>query len=264
MSRFGPDTDNYILGKGKVYFDRLDSDGNRTGEIDLGNTPAFTLTPSIESLDHYESMSGIREKDKSVDTSIGFTGTFTLDEYARENLKLALMNDGGEASYTQVTGHQTNEPITARLGKWVPLSKRNVHAVNVTDSTGTVTYVADTDYAVDASIGRIRAIPGGSISDAQALLVDYNYDATEYPKVSALSDSTIEGYVRFVGAPAVGPTYELEIWRVKIKPSGDIPWITEEWGQIPFEMEVLKDAENHPSEPWFILIDKTTNEATQS
>lgn len=264
MSRFGPDTDNYVLGKGKVYVDRLDSDGNRTGEIDLGNTPAFTLTPAIETLDHYESMGGIREKDKSVDTSVGFTGTFTLDEYSRENLKLAFMNDGSEASYTQSTGHQTNEPITGRLGKWVGVTKRNIHAVNVTDSTGTVTYVEGTDYTVDTDVGRIMATVGGSISDGQSLLVDYNYDATEYPKISALSTSSIEVFVRFVGAPAVGPTYEMEIWKAKIKPSGDIPWITEEWGQIPFEMEVLKDAEGHAAEPWFLVYDKTTNEAAAS
>ena len=41
------------------------------------------------------------------------------------------------------------------------------------------------------------------------------------------------------GDPAVGPVYEMEIWKVKIKPTGDIPWITDEWGQIEFEFEVL-------------------------
>jgi len=264
MSRFGPDTDNYMLGKGKVYLDRLDANSARTGEIDLGNTPAFTLSPTIESLDHFESMSGIKEKDKSVDISVGFTGKFTLDEYARENIKLALLNDGVEETLTQVTGHQTNEPMTARLGKWVKLVNRNIHAVNVTDQTGTITYVLTTDYVVDADVGRIRAVIGGAINEAQILHVDYNYDATEYPMVTALNDSTIEAFIRFVGDPAVGPTYEIEIWKVKIKPSGELPWITDEWGQMEFEFEVLKDASGHPDEPWFVLYDKTTNEAAVS
>lgn len=264
MSRFGPDTDNYMLGKGKVYLDRLNSTGARTGEIDLGNTPAFTLAAAIESLDHFESMSGIKEKDKSVDVSVGYTGKFTLDEYSRENLKLALLNDGGEESFTQATGHQVNEVITARAGKYVKLENRNVHSVVVTDTTGTVTYTETTDYTVDTDVGRIRVVVGGSISDGQTLHVDYNYDATEYPKVAALTDSTIEAFIRFIGAPAVGPTYEMEIWKAKIKPTGDIPWITDEWGQIEFEFEVLKDAANHASEPWFVLYDKTTNEATAS
>jgi hypothetical protein len=29
-------------------------------------------------------------------------------------------------------------------------------------------------------------------------------------------------------------------------------------------MEVLKDADGHPSEQWFLVYDKTTNEATAS
>lgn len=262
MAKTAPSTDNYILGKGKLYAARIVA-GVNTGEIDFGNTPAFTVSPTIESLDHFESMDGIKEKDKSVDVSIGYTGKFTLDEYSRENLMLFLMGTT-ESDTTQATGHQVNDPITARLDRWVKLTFRNVAILSVTNVAGTTHYVENTDYTVDTAVGRIKAITGGSITDAQVLHIDYTYDASEYPTLSALQTSSIECFIRFVGAPDVGPKYEMEIWRAKIKPTGDLPFISDEWGQMEFEFEVLKDHAGHPTDPWFKLYDMTVNEATAS
>lgn len=262
MARTAPSTDNYILGKGKLYFARMVS-GVNTGEIDLGNTPAFTLTPAIETLDHFSSMEGLKEKDKSVDVSIGYTGKFTLDEYSRENIMLAIMGLT-ESTEAQATGHQVNEPVTARLDRYVKLGKRNVAVLKVTNIVGTTEYTETTDYTVDTTVGRIKAVRGGAIADEQVLHVDYTYDATTYPKLSAVQTSSIEGLIRFVGDPDVGPKYEVEIWRAKLKPTGDMSFISEEWGQIEFEFEVLKDETNHPSDPWFLMYDTTTNDSALS
>ena len=37
---------NILLGRGKIYFDRFDSSGVRTGELFLGNCPTFEITPT--------------------------------------------------------------------------------------------------------------------------------------------------------------------------------------------------------------------------
>lgn len=86
-----PSTDNYMLGKGILKFDRFDADGNSTGLRDLGNVPAFTLQPAIESLDHYSSRAGLKVKDKTVTVQAGLTAKFTIEEYDKENLALALL-----------------------------------------------------------------------------------------------------------------------------------------------------------------------------
>lgn len=263
MAERSPNVENYMLGKGKLYFDRFDADGASTGEMDLGNVPDFSLTLSIESLDHYESMSGIKEKDKSVDVTVGANVKFTMDELSRWNLMIAI-NGITEGTFSQGSGHQVNEVITAHLGKYSKLSRRNTHDVVVTNTAGTVTYTETTDYTVDRSSGRIFVTETGSITDGQTLHVDYLYDDTTYGQLIALEDTSVEGSLRFVGDPAVGPKYEVEIWKVKVKPTGDLKFITDEWATIEVEGEVLKDASGHPTMPWFRMLDITTNESAVS
>jgi hypothetical protein len=86
-----PSTANYMLGKGILKFDRFDTDGLPTGIRDLGNCPNFSLTPAVETLDHFSSRTGLKKKDKSVTLSAGLTAKFTLDEYDMENLAMALL-----------------------------------------------------------------------------------------------------------------------------------------------------------------------------
>jgi len=83
-------TENYYLGKGIMKFDRLDTDGLPTGMRDLGNCPDFTIDIAIEKLEHFSSREASKTKDKTVVLSKGGTAKFTLDEYAIENLALAL------------------------------------------------------------------------------------------------------------------------------------------------------------------------------
>lgn len=263
MADRSPNVENYILGKGKLYFDRFDDAGASTGEFDLGNVPSFIMTPAVETLDHFESMSGIKEKDKSVDISVGFTCKFTFEEYSRWNLMLATFATT-EGTFSQGSGHQVNEAVTAHSGKWSKLTRRNVHDAVVTNIVGTTTYTETTDYIMDRATGRIFIVEDGSIADLQVVHVDYLYDDTTYGKLSAMQDSTIEGSLRFVGDPSVGPKYEVEIWKVKIKPTGDLQWISDEWSSVEIEGEILKDATNHPTEPWFTLLDITANESAVS
>ena len=62
-----PSADNYVLGKGVVYFNMKDPiTGLYTGERDLGNAPAFSLNVSTEKLEHYSSRGGLKAKDKQV------------------------------------------------------------------------------------------------------------------------------------------------------------------------------------------------------
>jgi hypothetical protein len=79
------------LGKGILKFDRFDAQGLPTGLRDLGNAPNFTIQPVLETLEHFSSREGIKKKDKTVIVSAGLTVKFTLDEFDRKNLALAMM-----------------------------------------------------------------------------------------------------------------------------------------------------------------------------
>lgn len=256
MSEASPNTLNYLVGKGKVYFDRLDANSNSTGELDLGNDPSFALTPENELLEHYSSMEGVKVKDASAIIAANLNGKFTLDEININNLCLALFGDDVEF-LNQGDGNVNNEAIVGRSGRWVKLTYRKLTAatVVVTNAAGTVTYTLTTDYIVDATVGRIFVVAGGAIADGQALLIDYTYEQASYPYVSPTTRPVMEGLLRFVGNADFGFDYEVVLWHVKLTASGDINFISDEWAQIEFSFEALDDSANHPDDRYGMVID---------
>lgn len=114
-------TRDYTLGKGKVLFQ---PDG-QTAFMDLGNAPAFTISVSIDKLEHFSSRSGLSTKDLEVITKLGMGGSFTLDEPKPDNLRMFVMAasntaaDQGAAALGAVD--DVVLPATGALGKWYPL-----------------------------------------------------------------------------------------------------------------------------------------------
>lgn len=252
-----PSTLNYMIGKGKVYFDRFDANGS-TGELDLGNDPDFSNTPTVEELDHYSSMAGIKTKDKSATVSADITLKFTLDEPNTENLNLMFLGEP-VTNTLQADGIVTAEDITAHVGRWIKLKYRNIVGATVVVTTvgGGVTYVLNTDYQVDTSAGRIYIVPSGNIGETEALEVDYYYGSVSYPTINPMSASSIEGLIRFIGDCTHGCNYEVIYWKVKIKPTGDFKFIGEDWTTITLEAEVLDDSANHPTHPKGMIVNLT-------
>lgn len=98
-----------------------------------------------------------------------------LSEVAKDTLTLALL--GTTSAISQLAGNVADEVISAKQGKWVPLSKAQVTAVVVTNSAASTTYVAGIDYLVNAEMGWIKVLSTGSITEAQSLKVDFAHGA---------------------------------------------------------------------------------------
>lgn len=78
------------------------------------------------------------------------------------------------------TGTVTNEAVTADHDTWVNLAQKRIipgATVVVTNNTGATTYDLGDDYVIDHVNGRFKALSTGAITDGQALLIDYTYDA---------------------------------------------------------------------------------------
>lgn len=118
-----PNTDNYTLGKGVVFFDQLVA-GAYQGERDLGNAPAFTFNIALEKLEHYSSRGGLKAKDKEIISQITPGLAFTLDEVNQKNL--ALLTLGTITTVTQTAGSAAAEVITAHLGNRTDLAYRGI------------------------------------------------------------------------------------------------------------------------------------------
>jgi hypothetical protein len=89
-----PNTGNYRVGKGIITF-------KREGELDfahMGNAPAIEFTPTIETLEHFSSMEGVRSKDLEIVLEKGGELVLTLEEWTAQNLALALLGSVDEAA----------------------------------------------------------------------------------------------------------------------------------------------------------------------
>ncbi len=259
MSYVAPDVRNYTIGRGNIYFARTNADDENTGEMHLGNGPAFLVTPTTENLDHYSSMEGIKKKDLSINVTTDIGLKFTLDEPNRNNINLALLGGDTIATTAQGDGNINNAVVIARLDKYVKegMTYRDLFAgsIVVTDATGVVTYVEGTDYTVDYDIGRIRALSTGDITEGESLRVDYSYQASSYPTIQASTRIVMEGLVRFRGNGEQGTNFEIVAHKVKLAVTGDIPFISDDWAQIEWEAEVLDDTVNHPNSPYMDVLD---------
>lgn len=248
-----PNVDNLSVGKGEIWFDKLDSNGDPTGEMHLGNMPNFTITPEIEDLPHYSSMESVKKKDKVAAVSTGFTMKGTFEEPNTDNLNLAFYGDGVTAE-SQSSGSVADASYTARSDRYIKFTHRKVSNVVVTNVGGGTTYVVTTDYTVDEETGRLFCLSTGDISDGQLLEVDYDYTEAAYEKVQGGTDTVIEGLLRFKGTGSYGPKYEVVAWKVRVSSGGDIPFISEEWLNYELSFEVLDDSVNHAASPYFDII----------
>ena len=168
---------NYVLGRGRLYFDRftptqvaagISASTRGEGETYFGNTPDLSMTASEDTLDHFDSDQGVRTKDDSVSLQLDRTGSFTTDNISKENLALYFLSDGA-TSVVQVSAlAATFEIKAARPGKFyqigagpsLPAGVRNVSNVSVDKGVGYATDVpAAANWEIDEATGRIYILP---------------------------------------------------------------------------------------------------------
>lgn len=245
--------DDVLLGRGKVYFDRFDSTGAKTGERYLGNCTAFEISGSAEKIEKYSSSSAAAQLLKSDVLRTKLSLRIVGDEISPENLAMALFGD--KSSLTQTASSAAAEPIAGVLqGYYYALAYREVSNVVVEPSGGGTPFVVGTDYEVDATTGRIYIIPGGGIADDDDIEVDYDYDDLDLPAVIGMTHSAIKGFIRFIGDPASGPILECQVWRASVAVDGAIGFLSDEYANMTLTGEVESDSTVHPSNPHYQII----------
>lgn len=245
------DSKNYVLGRGKVYFDPYATGTkDKTGERYFGNTTAFNLNVSSEKLEHFDSDQGVRTKDDSVILELNRTGNMTTDNIAEENAALFVLGDVSDVTQTAtpVTSEALGNggvPIPGRfyqLGATTsnPQGVRGVTAVTVTSDPGGTPVVATegTDYNLDAALGRIEIIEGGVFDGVKTADVDYTPDANTRKRVTTSAASSVEGALRFVSFNAKGKQKDVYIPYVTLTPSGDWALKGDDWQNLAFDVEV--------------------------
>lgn len=239
----------YLISRGRVYFDPFDANEELTGEIPLGNCPGVTITIATEKAEHFSSETGLRQKDMSIVIQVDRTGSLTCDNFSPSNAALWL--SGVHEKKTQASTPVTEEMRDVIPGRQYqlgatsgnPLGVRNVSAVTVKNEAGDTTYAAGTDYNVDLETGRVQIIEGGGIS-AGTVQFGYTPTAATFDAVKSGGSSELQGALRIVSDNATGGNRDWYLPKVTLAPSGDLPLIAEGTDVVTmeFSLEVLKGA----------------------
>lgn len=240
-------TENLTLGKGKVFFADVE---NPTSFRFIGNCPGLTLTIEREVLEHFDSTSGIGQKDASVTTQVNRSGSVSCDNINMENLGLFFFGSTSLVSVGATT--VTNELHTdVVLGNVIQLGVStvapsgvrglDVGTVVVTDTTATTTFTAGTDYVVDHDLGTIYIPSTSTIPAGSDIHVDY--DTVVNSRNQALSGSEPKTVaLKYISDNPKGPNRDFYCPNVVVTPDGDLSLIGDDWTVMNFSLEILTGA----------------------
>ena len=250
---------NYTLGRGEIYFARRDSLGRLGGERYLGNTPEFNTNFESETLDHFSSDRGIREKDASVILQINRTGSLITDNISPENVALFFFGSESALTVAQATVTEEQVGITGvgvekgmfyQLGATAnnPSGARSVIFPGTAGTAFKISKVGSpnvdlepgVDYVLNAELGRVEILEASTrVVDGDILLATYTVAASTRTRIISGS-SPVEGALRFIAHNPTGKNIDYYMPSVKLAPNGDYALKSDEWQQIPFNVEILK------------------------
>ena len=240
-------TQNYTLGRGKVHFSRFKPGTQEPeGFRYIGNTPEFSLTIESETLDHFSSDEGIREKDDSVPLEVTRSGSLTTDNIDPENVALFFFGSASTVTQSVVAaapetltdvkaGHSYKLGVTALT----PAGVFGINATGLVVEKGATALVATTDYVIDLDAGIITFVEGGAVVDGDDIEVTYALRASTRSRVISGSEP-VEGAMIYRTFNPKGDDVVFYLPYVKVTPNGDYALKGDEWQTIPMSLEVLK------------------------
>lgn len=241
-------TKNYTLGRGEVHFSRFKTGTQiAAGFYYIGNTPEFNLTIESETLDHFSSDRGIREKDDSVPLEVTRTGSLITDNIDPKNVALFFFGEESTVTQTAVaSGTEVLDDIKAGHSYKLGVSPSNPTGYFGIDSTGFDVsiggdaLVAGTDFEMNYDTGVLTFLEGSTIAvDGTDAEVTFAVKSHTRDRVISGSDP-VEGAMMYIAFNPKGKNFDYYLPYVKITPNGDYALKGDEWQQIPFTIEALK------------------------
>ena len=257
------ETQKYTLGRGEVFFNKFKPGTNiGDGERYLGNTPEYSLTNDVETLDHFNSDRGLREKDESVLLEISSSGSMTCDNISGDNVALFFLGNLLTKSSTSVTAQK--EVFTSwkrghimQLGTTdtTPTGVRKVSNVKVGKAassaslnlTGDISSIAGVtiieaagNYEVDTELGRLYLEPTSAEVNGDIKLVVQFDVAAQSRQMVVSSNDVVQGSLRFVAHNAKGENKDYFFPKVTLSPDGDYNLKGDDWQSMGFTFEALK------------------------
>ena len=211
----------YLLGQGKVFFDLINPTTKRPMDKArfVGNVPedGFVITPTVQKIEHMESMTGMNRKDAVLETQQSLQITLRLESIDVENLSQAIFG----TSTTIAQGTVTNETHLAHKGYSFFLNRPNLTSF----TSITPTAVLKTDYDVNLKTGEVFIPKTSAIADASE--VQCSYIAGAINRISGYTAINTEFWVRFNGLNMANKLTPIvaEVFKVRFNPASALDFI---------------------------------------
>ncbi len=227
-------SDFSYIGAGQIYMREA---GAAAPMIAVGNCSAlkFSITEEIKSLKDFTQAGGGTYNEvrriESVEMSM------TLHDLNADNVARAVFGDASAIA----SGSVTDEAHTVYEGGFTPTTfPPSLTGIVVKHTSGSPTYVADTDYTVTE--GGIIIIAGGGISDGDSIKISYTKLAGS--TIEALLNAAQEYELFFSGLNDArsGKQVRVHAYRVKLGATDGLDLIGEEYWAGTQSGKVLKDS----------------------
>lgn len=227
-------TDFSYIGVGKIYM-RVSGAAAPMAEVGNCSSLRLAITENTKSLADYTQAGGGTYNEvrriESVEMSM------TLHDLSAANLARAVFGDVNAVA----SGSVTDEAHTVYEGGFTPtIFPPSLTGIVVKHTSGSPTYVADTDYTV--AEGGIVIIAGGGISDGDSIKISYTKLAGN--TVESLLNAAQEYELFFSGLNDArsGKQVSVHIYRVKLGATDGLDLIGEDYWAGTQSGKVLKDS----------------------
>lgn len=212
---------------GDIYIGLYNNAGVFQGFFDqrINSTVLSFTAPEVETVNRISKRrdDAGQTLDQFQETTGESTMSLTTNEIIPDIMAMALLGDKVAVDIT--AGSVAAESVTFYHDKWVKLVN-----VNVTDGTVLIgTFVEGTDYVVDERKGMIKALSTGTMTDATAEDVAYDFTAiTGYKVVGHTKQSVRTRIFGDMEDQATKKRGELEVFDARLRPSDAINFIQDQ------------------------------------
>ncbi len=225
--------DYSYIGSGKIYVREY---GAAAGRKEIGNCSRLALSvteDTKELIDHTQPGGGTYNEVRRIQA---VEATILMHDLSPDNFARALFGASTAVSASTVT----DEDVTAYLDSFIPFAKIPSGSIVVTNSAGSTTYVAGTDYVARPG-GIYIPASGSAITNAQALKVDYAYALQDRVETLINSAKDYEIIAAIENEARSGKDVTVRLHRMKIGAAREVSLIGDEHAGLEVAGKLQKD-----------------------
>ena len=243
---------NYVLGSGELHFSPF-TPGTRVpaeGQEYLGNTTEINLAVESETLDHFDTDHGIRQKDDAVLLEKNMSGSFITDHISPGNIsrwftgEASVVSQLAAAGETMtITGVKKGRRYQLGVSPSNPSGIRGISAYSAVkvDTPSNVTLVLNVDAKWDPDTGGFYVLPSSAIvDDGDDVILTFTVTATTYNRVISGSNNILEGELFYKSFNGKGLQGDFFFPYVQLAPDGDYALKGEDWQALGFTFQALQ------------------------